>query len=1706
MQQATQQLSQELMTLTGDVEHEMSHQGVIGSTWNFMKNTIGISSQGKSWWNPQRWWAFLCDADAGSHHVKKQLEQKQQQLLQLHQLAQSGQGEAFKQLYQSITGQVYDPNQVSAVINAPSQADKKPEGLLSNSPLKHTIHGFKESQHNGVDIIADLAGGIVSFTAYGIAAASLAAAPFTAGSSLLITAGALGIAAGTGALTKTALKATDAYTGGQSYTSFWYDMATGGFTGALAPLSSAGGTWVSKQLAQRLGVEAVMHNVGKSLAIDFTLNSGSLLQRAGIRTTKMALEGTLIGGIDSPFRHVVKTGSSEGVGEAALMGAVGGALLSPVMGGGMHLAGKAAVKGSQWMGFKGLSGGVSEAAESTVAHNNAPGSRFSPNEAFWPRIEAQHLTRPAAGVKTLADHLETALVALKNGDISKARQLLQNPAALSEAGFKVHIEERTIPLPKKISQARRLLQKAAEHDCYFDPNTNEIRLVKHRFEQPPVGKGQQRIARYIEKSEAYMGLEESLHALQECYGGIPLSKQCLGDMGKHSVDALREYDIAAILHQNNIQPGKQVRADLMNRYQRRAYMNGKLADAPSIFAGDEARVITVNGLPITVRRLKPGTQLTVFRAKTPNSELPEWLRSYRGSFGSIIDPVLASIEDPVVAQRILRQLYQRAQNDPVLREAIDRRFLTMATLFHDDTAFNNALKPEAQNLLELIVARTQGSIKERPDMADPLVAKLFDMAGRDDNLANALRKRLMAMATVANEPTILTGALPESQAMLEQVVGQLEKSLVDQPAKLQEVLHQVRLISERDPVMAQAIQRRLMNTASRVADRDLAGVLQKSSQELLDLLSEKVALATRHDLDNTSVVYQRLLDAADADPRLKTQLQTQLYELAQAANDQQVYRHLDPRTRHFLSDHVRDHSSGTLKPTSDGATVVRGFQQQYQSDPQFRQLVNTHLLEEVATLSKNPSALKDLRANTGDMITALSEQALAKAQAHPAEAEAIISRVFTCAEADPKFREVLDKRLYMLARDVDKKRVLDGLKTESHELLTQLTQKAMTVGVEQPGESRAMVQRLLQLAETDPILARALQGKLMNFVNVIDDPVLFNKLTGPNKALLQTVASEAKQAGLGHLSDTQIIIGKLIQQAEHDPALAKILEGHLYDITQVHANEALVTRLSRESRRLFDHLTDHVRPMIVKDPHESRLILSQLFKQAERDPALLALLQTQALELGCKLPSPEFLAALRPESQELLLMVVQKAGISTGKLCQIIADEESVAPHLRQWMELVKSQNKVTRDVAQTQAFVDGCTWTGESQFKIDSVIGAGTVGETSFANNGTRVVKLFKDGITLEGLDDERIICKAFLEAAHSDNPIRQRRASILTDFLFDGWAQELDYVVEAQGAQDLARGAKRFKVAQATGLAKDNNGRGIAIAYERAEGLSIDRVIKIRQALETDAVGARIKYKKDIATHPWLETPETWLDKLPQAYLDAQNEQVLFINGAFKTSHGDPHLGNVFMTVRDGKPMLTYIDTGLTVTRQSQEVAQQLGSLVDVLTGNWRGVARTIIYNAEALPMNVHGQPVNRPWLTSQLEKRLQERLKPGQGIDLTDLQTVNRVLDLVTEELGIIPNTRDAIFLKSQLQSLLTYEELSRFAGQPDNVILRQSMGDTVTGLCKAFSAEPNATWRGIQYSIYNFGTQPVTALRNLNQFYRFQWLDGTLNFFSRLNPFS
>ena len=211
---------------------------------------------------------------------------------------------------QGLIGKLWDGFKNLTGIGAGSNKAEKAiadyeSGKISEEEMLKKVNGYKEGQKTCVDVVADIASGILAVGAFALAVP-------TGGASLAV---GLGLATAVGAGVKIGLKAGDAAVGGREYTGkeLLYDAATGAINGLLAPVTNGLGNTVTKTIGQKFGLKIVKE--GAEEVAEHAVKQGV---KQGLKSAVLNQSTDVVGG--SIAKRAIATGAG-----MAVDGALGGA-------------------------------------------------------------------------------------------------------------------------------------------------------------------------------------------------------------------------------------------------------------------------------------------------------------------------------------------------------------------------------------------------------------------------------------------------------------------------------------------------------------------------------------------------------------------------------------------------------------------------------------------------------------------------------------------------------------------------------------------------------------------------------------------------------------------------------------------------------------------------------------------------------------------------------------------------------------------------------------------------------------------------------------------------------------------------------------------------------------------------------------------------------------------------------------------------------------------------------------------------------------------------------------------------------------------------------------------------------------------------------------------------------------------------------------
>ena len=436
-------------------------------------------------------------------------------------------------------------------------------------------------------------------------------------------------------------------------------------------------------------------------------------------------------------------------------------------------------------------------------------------------------------------------------------------------------------------------------------------------------------------------------------------------------------------------------------------------------------------------------------------------------------------------------------------------------------------------------------------------------------------------------------------------------------------------------------------------------------------------------------------------------------------------------------------------------------------------------------------------------------------------------------------------------------------------------------------------------------------------------------------------------------------------------------------------------------------------------------------------------------------------------NEEFLQVLIEGMGIGPTKAAQIISSEQKImsqikSPELVKAIQNTRSNCSFSRPLEEAQEVLNK-SFPGKN-IVIEKEMSAGSIGAAYLVrhSDGTKaVLKMLKKGVDKEELElEEKVLSRILKEFSASPKEAAQYR-DILKNYYRD-WAEELNFFKEMQNNKLLAKGAKRYKVADITDISKD----GACIIMNKANGIQMNNLVSMLKDYKANPSEFAKKYSKEIAENPWLADPEKVAKELPATILKAFDEQFMFLKKGGKTlMHGDPHTGNFFITVNEkGKLIPEFIDTGNCVARTSAQVKDDISFFTNYLVGNSDGVAKYLVKQCGYTA-------ANKKMLTDKISKDIQNMVF-GKKQNIKKFSDVQANFNTILETHGLQMSPENATALKAQMQFFTAISEAGKLSGQTlDIATLMKDIPQASWGMIKTGANPYGAIKDALKFAYYN-----------------------------------
>lgn len=465
-------------------------------------------------------------------------------------------------------------------------------------------------------------------------------------------------------------------------------------------------------------------------------------------------------------------------------------------------------------------------------------------------------------------------------------------------------------------------------------------------------------------------------------------------------------------------------------------------------------------------------------------------------------------------------------------------------------------------------------------------------------------------------------------------------------------------------------------------------------------------------------------------------------------------------------------------------------------------------------------------------------------------------------------------------------------------------------------------------------------------------------------------------------------------------------------------------------------------------------------------------------------------------NEEFLQEFIETSGVGPTKFAQIFSGDEKVlaqlerdfSPEFVKAMKNTKSKCYPTRSLEEAQLAVDNA-FPGQN-IKIKKQCGIASIGETYFVQraDGTEaVLKMIKNGVTKESLQlEEQLMDRAMQEFVTTPKNLEKYRAQMKN--LYADWRKELSFADEFKYNKLLAKGAKRYSVANATQLSADET----CLLMDKARGIKMEDLIKILEDYKANPTKFAENYAKEIAANPWLADPEKVARELPTTLLKTFDEQFMFLKkGGKAVMHGDPHMGNYFITLgKDGKLMPEFIDTGSCVVRSAEQVKDDIRFFSNYFVGNSRGVAEYFVKQCGYTR-------ANKELITRQITKEIEKNIF-GKTQNISEFSKVQSNIEAILEKYGLQMMPENSTAMKAQMQFFSAVSQSGKLTGQSlDMLTLMKDIPQASWSMIKAGVNPYSSVKDALKFAYHNqeqaVGTAYQFAIKDVDKVLK---SDGTL----------
>ncbi len=462
---------------------------------------------------------------------------------------------------------------------------------------------------------------------------------------------------------------------------------------------------------------------------------------------------------------------------------------------------------------------------------------------------------------------------------------------------------------------------------------------------------------------------------------------------------------------------------------------------------------------------------------------------------------------------------------------------------------------------------------------------------------------------------------------------------------------------------------------------------------------------------------------------------------------------------------------------------------------------------------------------------------------------------------------------------------------------------------------------------------------------------------------------------------------------------------------------------------------------------------SVLSKNLDETVKLLKNVELKPSEFSSGKTNYETIKDIMLESPSIKKILKNESGLNIEEQIRRLTNENIFAVKFLQTSgensELVKTLIEdcpPSRTLNEAQKAVNKLT--GNTNYKIEKLLGVGTVAETYLAKDksGKEVcVKILKDGLSAQKIQKDKEAFIKLVTGGKAKNKLTKEQDYIIRciEDYANGITKEVDLENEMKAAKALKQFTKKANVVvpieAKPGIYVMEKAKGISVQtlkeyYECTHMLKFYEKAAKKCSNDDYYTKAIQKYKDKLAKikakapdFDDFDLSNSEIKKILMKYIDLQTEQFSKLSRSGKTLHADIHPGNVIINLdavkgKEKGKMFTLIDTGNVINITKEQSLDMLKFIDYIKNANVVDISRAVVADS-VLPKGL-----TREEAAKLVEKELTKCFFDNSTkINTMTIDNLFVLTDNIQKKFNIIPNNTQLNLQKAKNASAKSFNQL-------------------------------------------------------------------------------